>query len=129
MLNPYCIAPWKALSVDFDGNVFPDGIYKKPLGNLHVSSISEMWNNSVWRKLRQDNIDGKINDYCLKCANKEKLSGHSRRMFFETFFGAKLPKDELQISQHWKEYESYRPIVYNDNPDIIYLDITTSNKC
>ncbi len=130
MNKPRCVAPWKGLCIDFDGNVLPDGIYKKPLGNLNNSTLQEIWNSPNWKKLREDNINLDINAGCNHCANKEKLSGHSRRMFFETFFSSKLSKEDVELSTSYLKYDAWRPKVTDYNkPDFIFLDITSSNKC
>ena len=130
MNDAYCVAPWKGLFIDTSGNVKPDGIYKKSLGNLNTSTLMDIWNGNEWYVLRNDSLKFNLNQGCLHCANKEKLSGHSRRMFFETFFGEKLEKNDLELSTNFTKYDAYRPIIKDiDNPDFIFLDIITSNKC
>ena len=130
MNKSYCVAPWKGIFIDSNGNVKPDGIYKQVLGNLNTSTLIDIWNGEKWRNLRNDSLNFDLNQGCLHCANKEKLSGHSRRMFFETFFGEKLPKHDLELSTNFTKYNAYRPAIKDTvNPDFIFLDIITSNKC
>jgi len=44
--DAYCVAPWKGLFIDTSGNVKPDGIYKKSLGNLNTSTLMDIWNGN-----------------------------------------------------------------------------------
>ena len=93
---PLCIAPWKALSIDFNGNVSPDQIFKGVMGNLNTQTLDEIWNSEEWKSLRQSHINFHNDTRCRKCFHKEELTGHSRRRFFESFFGSRLPKEDLE---------------------------------
>ena len=134
---PLCIAPWKALSIDFNGNVSPDQIFKGVMGNLNTQTLNEIWNSEEWKSLRQSHINFHNDTRCRKCFHKEELTGHSRRRFFESFFGSRLPKEDLEeiIYPDRKgnldpANASNRPKIRNyDEPDFIYLDINGSNKC
>lgn len=134
---PLCIAPWKALSIDFNGNVSPDQIFKGVMGNLNTQTLDEIWNSEEWKSLRQSHINFHNDTRCRKCFHKEELTGHSRRRFFESFFGSRLPKEDLEeiIYPDRKgnldpANASNRPKIRNyDEPDFIYLDINGSNKC
>lgn len=129
--SPRCIAPFLCLTIDPNGDVFTDSVYRLALGNLHEQSLKEIWEGDTWKQLRQDQIDRKINPGCVDCANKDKMIGHSRRRFYDTFFMYRMPRNQMEPitdDQGWNL--TLRPKVtdYN-NPNFLYLDISTSNKC
>ena len=129
--SPHCVAPFKSITINPNGDVFPDSVYNTPLGNLHQQSLKEIWYGDAWTQLRNDQINKTLNQGCVDCAKKEHLVGHSRRRFFNTFFMYRLPKKFLEPITDAKGYNlSLRPSVKNYNdPDFLYLDISTSNKC
>lgn len=135
--KPLCIAPWKAISIDSLGHVAPDGIFLRSLGNLNEKSLGEIWNSEEWVNLRYSHKNFINHEGCKNCAKKEKQAGHSRRKFFETFFTTRVDPDSLE-KYYYPNVDNepnlnnpiFRPKVTNfDNPDFIYLDINTSNKC
>lgn len=128
---PHCIAPFVGLTVDPNGDVFTDSLYKAPLGNLKTQSLKEIWESDDWKQLRQDQLTRTINKGCIDCAKKESLIGHSRRRFFNTFFMYRLPKSQMEPITDPNGYNlTLRPKVTNfDEPSFLYLDISTSNKC
>ena len=128
---PFCIAPFKSITIDPTGDVFPDALYSKPVGSLQTQSIKEIWYGDAWTKLRQDQLTKEKNSGCEYCLRKEQLVGHSRRRFFNTFFMYRLSKNQLEPVTDSNGYNlSFRPKIndYN-NPNFLYLDISTSNKC
>lgn len=135
--KPLCIAPWKALSINSDGEVTPDGIFLSSLGNLNENTLEEIWYGEEWKNLRQNHLDFINHNSCRTCLKKEKQAGHSRRKFFETFFTSRV--DPAQLEQYYYpnidnepnlNNPIHRPKITNfDLPDFIYLDINTSNKC
>ena len=133
MLNPtpHCISPFKSITIDPTGDVFPDAVYNKALGNLKSQSLKDIWYGDKWTQLRYDHQNFKSNPGCEACVKKEELIGHSRRRFFDTFFMYRMPKDELEpVTDANGKNLSLRPIVHDyENPDFLYLDISTSNKC
>jgi len=134
---PLCIAPWKAISIDADGIVRPDQIYKGQMGDLKTQDIEEIWNNEEWKTLRDSHENFYNDDRCRKCWNKEALTGHSRRKFFESFFSERVDSDQMEEIVYPDKKGIIdlgnalnRPKVSNfDKPDFIYLDINSSNKC
>lgn len=128
---PHCVAPFKSITINPNGDVFPDSVYNVPLGNLHKQSLKDIWHGSKWTQLRKDHLNKTLNTGCVDCAKKEHLVGHSRRRFFNTFFMYRLPKPQLEpITDVNGHNLSLRPRVENyDDPNFLYLDISTSNKC
>lgn len=128
---PHCVAPYKGISIDPAGNVFPDAVYGFPLGNLYEKNLKEIWNGEEWKKLRQDQMSRTLNSGCEDCHKKELLVGHSRRRFFETFFMYRLDKEKLEpVTDSEGRNLSLRPKVeQTEEPNFLYLDVSTSNKC
>ena len=52
--KPHCIAPFKSITIDPTGEVFPDAVYQTPVGNLMQQSIKEIWYGDSWTQLRKD---------------------------------------------------------------------------
>lgn len=135
--KPYCIAPWKAISVNSLGDVLPDGVFLKRLGNLHDQTLKEIWEGELWQKLRESHIEFTNHEGCTNCIKKEQQAGHSRRKFFESFFTTKVDPNSLEEFYYTNADNTLnlnnpiqRPKVLDfENPDFIYLDINTSNKC
>lgn len=128
---PHCIAPFKSISIDPAGNVFPDAVYGKALGNLYENNLKEIWESNSWQQLRNDQMTRSLNAGCEDCHKKEMLVGHSRRRFFETFFMYRMDKDKLEpVTDNEGRNLSLRPKVENiQEPNFLYLDVSTSNKC
>lgn len=134
---PLCVAPWKAISVDADGMVRPDQIYKGGMGNLQTQNIEQIWNSEQWKSLRESHMLFRNDDRCRKCWNKEQLTGHSRRKFFESFFSERVDPAQMEEIVYPDRKGNIdldnalnRPKITDfNNPDFIYLDITGSNKC
>lgn len=78
-----CLAPWKALSVRFNGDVVPDCVYVGRHGNLHEMSLPEILNHAGLKKTQQSILQGILPEECVSCIKKEKIIGHSRRIFFD----------------------------------------------
>jgi radical SAM protein with 4Fe4S-binding SPASM domain len=135
--KPLCIAPWKAISINSNGEITPDGVFSSSLGNLNQHTLEEIWNGEKWTNLRQHHLDFVNHDSCKICLHKENQVGHSRRNFFETFFTNRLEIDQLE-TYHYPAPD-HKPNLKNpilrpkitdfNSPDFIYLDINTSNKC
>lgn len=51
-----CVEPWRGLAIGWDGQIVPccyDFDYKYPLGNVHDSSIFDIWNSNKMMLLRE----------------------------------------------------------------------------
>ena len=115
-IDKKCLAPWHSLTINWEGNVFADAVAKFPYGNLYKNTLSQMWNNDVAVKLRQDWSESKTtNPICSQCIAKETSSGYSRRLYFYNNMDPEIVKKT-----------TYDP---NASPDILYLEINSSNKC
>lgn len=109
----FCILPWIHVYANPNGDVLPCCIASKSLGNLHSSSIVEIWNNPEYKLLRQNMLDGVRSDHCKDCYLIEDRGIHSKR------------KNDL------KNFNSLLEIASNNTPDldIKFLDIRWSNIC
>lgn len=112
--NPLCLAPWNSLTVHPDGRVSPDMHYQGEYGNLYESTLADMWHSEQAHQLRTDMKARHYNPACATCQKKDKLVGKSRRHYFWDIFPHDLKSREVD------------PLA---EPDIVYLDFTTSNVC
>jgi MoaA/NifB/PqqE/SkfB family radical SAM enzyme len=108
-----CYAPWHALSIRFNGDVVPDCVYTGRHGNLLVDSLPEILTNKGLEHTRSSIAKGILPPNCNQCTNKEKASGHSRRIFFQNILNPML-----------KEYDYSQPV-----NDIYFLEFNMSNVC
>ena len=112
--NPLCLAPWNCLTVHPDGRINSDMHFKAFYGSLYENTLQELWHSDVAKELRADIIKRRYNKFCETCMKKEELVGKSRRHYFWDIFPHDLKSRKVKLE---------------DDPDIIYLDFTTSNVC
>lgn len=63
-----CIAPWKNITINFNGDVFIQGMCFFPkIGNIKNSSLVKLWNSSQIRDFREFIRKNKITPACLRC--------------------------------------------------------------
>jgi MoaA/NifB/PqqE/SkfB family radical SAM enzyme len=103
-----CIAPWKALSVRFNGDITPDCVYTGRNGNLHEQNIAELLQHPNLVRTQNSILNGILPKECVQCNKKEDVNNHSRRIFFD------------QILHH---------VPRTPSNDIRFLEVNISNKC
>lgn len=103
-----CIAPWKALSIRFNGDIVPDCVYTGRHGNIYRNTMSEIFQNVDLLKTQKLLLDNKFPNECIQCYKKEEINNHSRRIFFN------------QILSHVPKTEEI---------DVRFLEFNISNKC
>ena len=103
-----CLAPWKALSVRFNGDIVPDCVYTGRHGNLHQNTLSEILEHPGLINTQQTILNNQLPKECSQCESKEHINNHSRRVFFD------------QILHH---------VPRTAEIDIRFLEINISNKC
>tara|TARA_B000000565_G_scaffold254364_1_gene232584 strand:+ start:1292 stop:2500 length:1209 start_codon:yes stop_codon:yes gene_type:complete len=108
---PLCLAPWHALTVNWNGNIKPDVHAKMVLGNIKEDSLDDIYKSKKFIDLTNKMKQREWPEGCQRCKDKESISGRSRR----TYFWDTLPLD-LRTNISFKNKLSY-------------LDINTSNKC
>ena len=76
--DAFCIAPWMHMHVEPDGEVQLccasnwKHEHQRSLGNLNESSPEEIWNNSQYRMVRKNMLEGrKMPQYCSPCYDRE----------------------------------------------------------
>jgi len=115
-IDKKCIAPWHSLTIDWNGNVYADAVASKPYGSVYKSTLTDLWNSPVAVELRKSWEQGlPHSEICLKCVKKESTVGNSRRQYFYRNLPAELLKTATYNT--------------NEQPNIWYLEINSSNKC
>ena len=76
-----CLAPWKALSVRFNGDVVPDCVYTGRHGNLHQNTLTEILKHPGLVNTQQTILNNQLPKECVQCESKEHINNHSRRVF------------------------------------------------
>lgn len=139
----FCVLPWIHLSTRPNGHMrvcctanassagaTNDKVYGGEVGilkndngkpaNLNHTSLSEGWNNSYMRSIRQKMLKGEIPPSCSKCF-KEEAAGHSSKRQWET--------------QYWSSRVAVSELIANTKPDgsvpphVSYVDLRLGHKC
>lgn len=103
-----CLAPWKALSVRFNGDVVPDCVYTGRHGNLYTDSLTSILQHPGLIETQEAIKNNVLPKNCDQCTKKENMIGHSRRIFFDQLLHDTPRTTEI---------------------DIRFLEINTSNIC
>jgi len=68
----FCVMPWKSLCIDASryGEVFPECLCHRPVGNICKNSLDEIWNNELMQvyrnKIRTHDLENWCNPDCIK---------------------------------------------------------------
>lgn len=103
-----CLAPWKALSIRFNGDITPDCVYVGRNGNIHEQSLPALLQHPNLLETQHSILNGTLPKECSQCTKKEQVNNHSRRIFFD------------QILKH---------VSRTTETDIRFLEVNISNKC
>jgi len=81
-----CADIWRGLVIGWDGVVVPccnDFDYKNILGNIRVATLSDVWNSTEMKKLRQQQVDGKQKDnvLCRGCSIPIEDNLHGKSLY------------------------------------------------
>lgn len=60
----FCYFPWQQLNIDPGGNVRPDCLCLKPIGNITEDSLEKLWNNRVMQNYRKRIIENNFAGFC-----------------------------------------------------------------
>lgn len=116
----FCILPWIHFYANPDGSVLPCciGDHRKPLGNVQQQSIEKIWNNSRYKKMRSNMLQGQRCEECTACYNAEDSGVNSFRN---------------SSNKEYKEFFNLLDETHSDGflnvMNIKYLDIRWSNIC
>lgn len=103
-----CLAPWKAISIRFNGDVTPDCVYTGRNGNIHDDSLPTLFQHPGLLSTQLSIEKGVLPTPCSQCEKKEGINNHSRRIFFDQIL-SHVPKTPVN--------------------DIRFLEVNLSNKC
>jgi len=117
----FCIAPWRDLSIDSDGNVYPccyDPFVTMNMGSLRDKSLREIWLGERYMRLRSEILRGEFDEFaqCRDCGNWnlsvnvsiERFLGNLLIVeeYFEMTkykFGTRYPRAKLDFSEYEKQ--------------------------
>ena len=79
--NTFCILPWLHMYVNPDGSVLPCcvGEINEPLGNVRLNTIKEIWNDTPYKHMRKNMLEGKESVECTNCYKAEQYGVESFR--------------------------------------------------
>jgi radical SAM protein with 4Fe4S-binding SPASM domain len=111
--NTFCVLPWIHIYANPNGDVLPCCVASKKVGNLHESTIIEIWNSEEYKKLRRMMLNNQRPEHCSDCY---------------------LVEDRGIVSKRQNDYRNLNHLVdanIDDSPDfnIKFLDIRWSNIC
>ena len=119
--DTFCILPWMHLATNSSGNLRVccnstpgKNLIIKDNGSpykLYKDDLLEAWNSPVYKKIRQEFLNGEKPDMCERCFREEAVGIESARQFFNSKW-----KEDLQ-------YEDAAPF------NIKYIDLRLGNLC
>lgn len=124
--SAFCIAPWMHMHVEPDGDVQLccasnwKHEYQRSLGNLNEHTPEEIWNNSQYRMVRKNMLEGKkMPQYCSPCYDREAgaINQTERQRFNREF------ADTFEL------VPTTKPDGTLDTLKLKYLDIRFNNLC
>lgn len=82
-MSKFCIVPWTQIEIGPSGSVRPCCEYESYMGSINNrdSSIIDIWNNDLFKNLRQDYLNGIDPKGCAKCKQSEDVGITSRRQY------------------------------------------------
>lgn len=122
-MSKLCLAPWVSTYIYPDGGVSPccesqvnGKVYT--CGSLHENTLTEIWNNERYKKIRSDMIKYGYSEVCHSCYNLENSGSRSRRNFFNDNYSHH--RDKIKLT---KEDGTF------DKVNIVYWDVRLSSTC
>lgn len=115
----FCILPWIHQFIHTNGDVLPccTSDYSMPIGNIRSERIENLWNGTVYKRLRSDMLAGRKNPICESCYKSPDQSTTPR------IFANRRFKGKMDIVKSTNPDGSLPNMVLN------YLDIRWSNIC
>jgi radical SAM protein with 4Fe4S-binding SPASM domain len=113
----FCIAPFRAATIDTNGNMLPCCEYMQDRDKAQqVQNIVQWWQNDI-ESFRKELIAGKIDQKeCRHCRSQENFKSVNLRKYLNSFF-------ESYIEQIIVDYKN------GISPNIEFIEIRVSNHC
>ena len=119
----FCMAPWIHMHVWPNGRAFPCCLAdpaKGDYGNTNESTLKELWNSDVAKKLRVNMLADKPHPTCTRCYRLEADGdAHTLRINMNKKFGEKHYSKTLETQQDGT----------HNNVNFTYMDFRFSNLC
>jgi radical SAM protein with 4Fe4S-binding SPASM domain len=116
----FCMIPWIHMHAFPDGRAYPCclGDDQHPIGNFKQDSMESVWNQSAYKTMRKNMLEGKSCKECSKCYEQESSGFVSMRNSTNKNFGQHISLVDQTKSDG----------TYNDFK-LRYYDIRFSNLC
>jgi len=120
MRDTFCILPWIHLYAESDGKVLPCCIsdHSLPMGNVRLSPLADIWNNSEYKNIRKNMLEGRKSKSCKACYKNEENGNVSFRQ---------------EANKDFKKYFYLKDLTAADGElsefRLRYIDIRWSNIC
>lgn len=62
--KPLCFRPWKQLSMNVKGYIFPECLCAEPIGDIFNNTLEDVWNNEKMQKYRKRLSENEYTDWC-----------------------------------------------------------------
>jgi radical SAM protein with 4Fe4S-binding SPASM domain len=67
--QPRCTDPWRKISFDWQGMVYPCCMWKEqPIGDMRTHTFAQIWNSDAYRRLRETLTAGPLTKSCAECS-------------------------------------------------------------
>jgi len=118
--DTFCMLPWSHLHAFPTGPAYPCCLseMKYPIGNLRKETLYEVWNGTEMKELRNNMLQEKKSNACLKCYEQEKSGFFSMRNSSNKRFGHHISRVDNTLQDGSVEEMT-----------LTYWDIRFSNLC
>jgi hypothetical protein len=116
----FCILPWIHMHAFPNGQAYPCCLAESdyPVGNLHTSTMQEVWNSTEYKTLRKNMLEDKASRECTRCYEREDMGFVSSRNDLNKNFGHHIGLvDDTKADGTYEDFK------------LRYYDIRFSNLC
>jgi len=112
----FCMLAWTGINIEPNNRTRPCCEFQGSLGNTSKQSLSEIFNSSAWKKVRQDMLSGIPVKECIRCYEKEAMGRDTLRKSSNRTLLDKINLVDLtEVSGNLAQFElGYWDIRYNN---------------
>ena len=102
--DSFCIYPWINLRISTVGDISPCCMFSEQIDNLNQTTIKEVYQDQVMRKLRQSFLSGEYPSQCSSCwkeeaAGKSSMRQRAKYKFKEIYYRLDYQKEDINNLQ------------------------------